>query len=174
MGSESPPREPPEKLDVVHDPDFGEMQLVRQWFHAQDPGDSHWTRLSLIYWEGALSGVPFQIYVDEVGAFPAPPREARDLMVRLAASADKIALDVAAELIDTARDWAAGVDLSVPTVQSLARGLRLDVIHTYEDWAPTLYFEETEPDMDRTIFAGHVVEVRFAADGVLQSAGIAG
>lgn len=174
MGSEPPPRADPVELDAVEDKDFGRMRLMRQVFHAKSPGEADWSELDLVYWEGSLAGASFSIYVEAVGAFPTMPPETRSVLLRIGATESAVRREVASRLLDLAKDWADSGDLPEPTLASFEAGLRLDAIHTYEDWRPTLYFEERETDADRTIFAGHVIEVRLDADGSIREAHIAG
>jgi hypothetical protein len=100
--------------------------------------------------------------------------ETRAVLLRIGATEPALRRDVASRLLDLAKDWADSGDLPEPTLASFEAGLRLDAVHTYEDWRPTLYFEERETDVDRTIFAGHVIEVRLDADGSINEAHIAG
>ena len=150
------------------------MRLMRQIFHAKQPGEADWSELDLVYWEGTLGGARFDIYVEEAGAFPEIPPDSRLMLKRLGATVAAMRQEVAGRMHDLARDWAESGELPEPTPASLEAALRLDAIHTYEDWAPTLYFEECETDIDRMIFAGHVVEVRLTPDGSISEAHIAG
>jgi hypothetical protein len=174
MASDPPPRTDPVELDAVEDKDFGRMRLMRQMFRAKSPGDKDWSEHHIVYWEGTLAGAPFNIYVEEAGPFPDMSDETRAVLLRIGATEPALRRDVASRLLDLAKDWADSGDLPVPTLASFEAGLRLDAVQTYEDWRPTLYFEERETDVDRTIFAGHVIEVRLDADGSIMEAHIAG
>lgn len=174
MASDAPPRTDPVEIDSVADGDFGVMKLMHQVFHAKFPDDVAWTESSMHYWQGELGGARFEIHVDQEGSFPDLPVQTREMLKRTAATVPDIRREVAFRLLDLAKDWAAGTELPEPTLASFEAGIRFTAINTYEDWRPTLYFEECEADFDRTIFAGHVIEVRLDVEGAITEANIAG
>lgn len=167
-----PPRKPPVEIGRHTHSALGEMRLSREEFHTKSGGDIFWKKLEIFRWEGALNGLPIEIIPETGGPFPEPPSVFCDMLLRFTGDEPALRRMICADMLDLAKDWADSGELPEPTLDSFMAGVRLQAIQSYEDWAPTVYYEEI--DEDRAIFAGHVVEARFNPDGTLQSASIAG
>lgn len=167
-----PPRKPPVEIDRFSHPALGEMRLFREEFHAKSGGEIFWKKLEMFRWEGALNGVSIEVIPEGAGPFPDMPQACCEMIQGFANDETALRRLICADMLELARDWADSGDLPEPTLASFMAGVRLQSIQTYEDWAPTVYYEEI--DADRSIFAGHVIEARFNPDGTLQSASIAG
>lgn len=167
-----PPRQVPVEVARFQHPALGEMRLMHETFHAKGPGDLFWKKSELFRWEGRLNGFPLEVIPDEGGPFPEIPTECCAVLLGFANDEPAVRRMICEAMLDLAQDWSHSGELPEPTLESFMAGVRLEAIQTYEDWAPTLYFEEF--DQERSIFAGHVIEARFNPDGSLQSANIAG
>lgn len=167
-----PPRKLPEEIGQTTHPVLGEVRLMREEFHAKSGGALFWTKHEMFRWEGALNGLPIEVIPEGNGPFPEMPPDCSAMLVRLTKDEQGLRRQVCTQMLALAKDWAESGDLPEPTVETFMAGVRVQGIQIYEDWAPTIFYEEINED--RAIFAGHVIEVRVNRDGSLQSAHIAG
>ncbi len=167
-----PPRKPPVEIDRFTHPALGDLRLLRETFHAKAGGALFWTKHEMFCWQGALNGCRLEIIPEANGPFPDMPPACCAMLLGFANDETALRRLICADMLELAKDWADSGDLPEPTLESFMAGVRLDAIQIYENWAPTVYYEELDPE--RSIFAGHIIEARFHPDGKLQSASIAG
>lgn len=167
-----PPRKPAVEIGRFTHPALGDLRLMQEEFHAKSGGDLFWKKLELFRWEGVVNGCRVEVIPEKGGPFPDMPDACCAMIVGFAKDETALRRLICADMLALAKDWAESGDLPEPTLESFMAGVQLDAIQIYEDWAPTVYYEEL--DMKRSIFAGHTIEARFNADGTLQSASIAG
>jgi hypothetical protein len=167
MADKPPYEAPPEHVvRTIDDPDFGKLDLVVQHFWAQSR-DSDWTLHDAANWQGETNGIQFRTHAK---ADETEPKlgAARATMRRFIDEPQAIVGEAAAEMIDTAIDWAGQLDLPKPTLASLQAALRFEAVDYGGERITAWIADGAE------IFGGHIIEMRYNPKGKLIEACLAG